>query len=85
MVVNPRLVVQTAMFEVLKNYGETVDVPSSIARVRQVKPSEENNEDANGINLILDTRIGEFKDLLKPKVNEVVKKTMKKAGHGLRL
>ena len=84
MVVNPRLVVQTAAFEVLKNYGETVGVPSSMARVMQVKPPTENNGDTNGMNLVHDSRIGEFKHLLQPKVNEVVKKMMKKAEHGLR-
>ncbi|CAL8349578.1 unnamed protein product [Merluccius merluccius] len=77
MVVNPRLVVQTAMFEVLKTYGERVYVPSSMALVMQVKPREESKEDANGKNVVLDERIGEFKDLLEPKVNEIVKKMTK--------
>ncbi|KAJ3602350.1 hypothetical protein NHX12_030108 [Muraenolepis orangiensis] len=77
MVVNPRLVVQTAMFEVLKNYGETVDVPSSMCKILQVKLRQE-KKDTNGKNVVLDTRIEEFKDLLNPKVNEIVKKTMRK-------
>ncbi|KAG7254144.1 hypothetical protein CRUP_010692, partial [Coryphaenoides rupestris] len=81
MVVNPRLV--TAMFEVLKYYGETVDVPSSMALIMQVKPHEESQEDSKGKHLLLDTRIREFEDLLKTKVNEIVKKATE-AGDGSR-
>jgi len=84
MVINPRLVVQTAMFEVLKNYGETVDVPSSMCLVMQVKPHEESKEDSNGKSLVLDTRIREFKDLLEPKMYEIVNK-MIKARDGIEL
>jgi len=83
MVVNPRLVVQTAMFEVLKHDGEAVDVASSMALIMQVKPHEEGQEDSEGKHLLLDTRIRDFEDVLKTKVNEIVKKATE-AGDGFR-
>lgn len=72
MVVNPRLVVQTAMFEVLKNYGKTVKVPSDVCKVMEVK--EHQGENTATEHLVLDKRLWDFADRLAPNVDQVMQK-----------
>ncbi|XP_055769657.1 uncharacterized protein LOC129845776 [Salvelinus fontinalis] len=72
MVVNPRLVLQTAMFEVTQSYGDSVRVPSDVCKIMQVK--EARRESWTNEQLVLDRRLWEFGDYLVPSVDEVLQK-----------
>ncbi|CAB1327589.1 unnamed protein product [Coregonus sp. 'balchen'] len=72
MVVNPRLVLQTAMFEVTQNYGDTVRVPSDVCKIMQVKKAQ--RESWTNEQLVLDRSLWEFGDDLVPTVDKVLQK-----------
>ncbi|XP_030634175.1 uncharacterized protein LOC115815358 [Chanos chanos] len=74
MIVNPRAIEQTAVFTVLKMYGATLHVPPNMSRVMQITDPELG--DLSMERLILDERIWDFEELLIPRINEVVHKTM---------
>lgn len=72
MVVNPRLVLQTAMFEVTQSYGDSVRVPSDVCKIMQVKEAQ--RESWTNEQLVLDRRLWEFGEYLVPSVDEVLQK-----------
>ena len=73
MVLNPRLVLQVAMFEVLQSYGQTVSVPAEVCKVIQVKESQK--EELTKNQLVHDQRLWDLGDYIVPTVKKVFKDT----------
>ncbi|XP_034145566.1 uncharacterized protein LOC105005813 isoform X1 [Esox lucius] len=72
MVVNPRKVLQTAIFEVTQSYGDTVRVPFDLCKIMQV--TEAPRENWTKDQLVLDRSLWKFRDYLVPTVDEILQK-----------
>ncbi|KAJ8003892.1 hypothetical protein DPEC_G00153110 [Dallia pectoralis] len=72
MVVNPRKVMRTAIFDVTQSDGDTVMVSPDLCKIMQVK--EASKERWIDDQLVLDLSLWQFKEHLVPTVNDVLEK-----------
>ncbi|KAL4660780.1 glycosyltransferase family 92 protein F13G3.3-like [Arapaima gigas] len=73
MIINPREVIQTSVHSVLKNFGDVFNVPFDVCRIVHVRIPLQGSLKKE--ELIIDTKLWEYKKELVPNVNHVLQKS----------
>ncbi|KAL4601532.1 hypothetical protein GN956_G25831 [Arapaima gigas] len=71
MIVNPREVIQTSVYSVLKNYGGTLNVPPDVCRIINIREPLQGNLTKE--QLIADTKLWDYEKELLPNVDRALK------------
>ncbi|KAM3593974.1 uncharacterized protein V6R79_000112 [Siganus canaliculatus] len=71
-IVRPRSVVQTSVHMVLNHYGTIFNIPADVCHVIHARLSPQTEQSLDDV--LLDTRLWDFKDVLIPNVNSALRK-----------